>query len=292
MRWTPGYTEDEVRDAIKDSRSLSEALRRLGLRPVGGNYRTLRRLIAHYGVPTDHLDPNWTNRVPRPATSVPLSDVLVAGSTYSRRRVKERLYESGLKGRQCELCGQGELWRGRPMALILDHINGVGDDNRLENLRIVCPNCAATLDTHCGRKNRIPVTPRSCLHCGSEFTPKYPQHRYCSQTCGVHSKGSRDPHPERRKVERPPYHQLMAELAATSYSAVGRRYGVSDNAVRKWVRWYRARGVEDAGAVESLAAGLAGDPPHEVSPNRNAVRDETEWVPEVPVSRLMVRIRP
>jgi hypothetical protein len=40
------------------------------------------------------------------------------------------------------------------MSLIIDHINGVGDDNRLENLQIVCPNCAATLDTHCGRKNR------------------------------------------------------------------------------------------------------------------------------------------
>ena len=49
--------------------------------------------------------------------------------------------------RRCELCGQTESWRGRTMALILDHVNGVPTDNRLENLRIVCPNCAATLDT-------------------------------------------------------------------------------------------------------------------------------------------------
>jgi HNH endonuclease len=43
------------------------------------------------------------------------------------------------------------------MALILDHINGVRDDNRLENLRIVCPHCAATFETHCGRKTRVPT---------------------------------------------------------------------------------------------------------------------------------------
>ena len=62
-------------------------------------------------------------------------------------------------------------------------------------------------------------------------------------TCvGVaHSQDRRgDPHPERRKVERPPYDVLVRELAATSYLAVGRKFGVSDNAVRKWVRWYEA----------------------------------------------------
>lgn len=52
------------------------------------------------------------------------------------------------------MCGQGEEWNGKKMSLILDHINGVHNDNRLENLRIVCPNCNATLDTHCGKNNK------------------------------------------------------------------------------------------------------------------------------------------
>ena len=126
------------------------------------------------------------------------------------------------------------------MSPILDHINGVGDDSRLENLRIVCANCNATLDTHCGRKNTIYGVPRVCLRCEAEFLPKYASQRYCSQACGVHSSPGHDPHPERRKVQRPPYQQLMGELEATNYSAVARKYGVSDNAVRKWVRWYEA----------------------------------------------------
>jgi hypothetical protein len=69
------------------------------------------------------------------------------------------------------------------MSLILDHINGVADDNRLENLRIVCPNCAATLDTHCGR-NTAMVDERTCARCGVDFRAKYGSQRYCSRECG------------------------------------------------------------------------------------------------------------
>ena len=71
------------------------------------------------------------------------------------------------------------------MSLILDHINGVRDDNRLENLRIVCPNCAATLETHCGRKNRREPDLRSCKRCGKRFEAKYRSHRYCSRILRV-----------------------------------------------------------------------------------------------------------
>jgi len=127
------------------------------------------------------------------------------------------------------------------MAMILDHINGVRDDNRLENLRVVCPNCAATFATHCGRKNRIEVAERACALCGTAFRPKYPRHRYCSQQCGTRApKPNRGiPNPAGRRVTRPPYDDLLREIAETSYVAVGRRHGVSDNAVRKWVRQYR-----------------------------------------------------
>lgn len=127
------------------------------------------------------------------------------------------------------------------MSLILDHINGVPDDNRLENLRIVCPNCAATFDTHCGRKNRRQPVLRNCRRCGREFAAKYPRQHYCSHSCGCRWDRSvlrGVSKPELRKVERPPYERLIAELEATSYVAVGRKYGVSDNAVRKWVRFY------------------------------------------------------
>jgi hypothetical protein len=241
MPWKPRYTEQEIRAAVEGARSISEALRRMGLRAAGGNYKTLQRHLAYYDVSIDHFEPNWSLRHTRDYRATPLDEILVENSPYHRGHLKRRLYDSGLKERQCELCGQGEMWQGRSMALILDHINGVATDNRIENLQIVCPNCAATLDTHCGRKNRRDVAPRACTYCSQEFIPKFPSQRYCSQICGSHRSGSRAPQPDRRKVARPSYERLLAELETMSFVAVGRMYGVSDNAVRKWIRWYEYR---------------------------------------------------
>ena len=67
------------------------------------------------------------------------------------QHLKNRLYKEGIKKRECELCGQDEIWKGKKISLILVHKNGIFNDNRLKNLRIVCPNCNATLETHCGR---------------------------------------------------------------------------------------------------------------------------------------------
>jgi hypothetical protein len=247
--FVPRYSEHEARGAVAASLSYSETLRRLGLCQTGGNWRTLRLWAERWSIATDHFDPNASNAEAARKRSRPLEEILVAGSTYSRGSLKRRLWGAGLKPRSCELCGQGELWHGRPMGLILDHINGERDDHRLENLRIVCPNCAATLDTHCGRKNRCEPE-RRCAGCGASFRPNRPRQRYCSQACGTRAPAPNRgvPDPARRLVERPPHEQLLREIAASSWSAVGRRYGVSDNAVRKWVRQYERE--EEARAEE------------------------------------------
>ena len=238
--FVPRYSEEDARAAIAASRCWSHALRELGLRSAGGNHKVLRHWVDVWRIPTDHFDADAV----RPASgwrreAKPLSEVLVEGSTYGRASLKRRLYAAGLKRRRCEMCGQDEQWRGKRMSLVLDHINGVPDDNRLDNLRIVCPNCAATLATHCGRKNGVAPTERPCAYCDRLFTPIDARQRYCSRGCGTHHDNRRrGARPSARKVQRPPYEQLLRELSQTSFVAVGRRYGVSDNAVRKWLRAY------------------------------------------------------
>lgn len=271
----PPFTEDEVRRAIAQSLCWSDALRSLGYRPVGHNIRTLQRWVRHWDISTDQFDPNEVRRRATRGRRIPLNQVLVDGSTYARARLKERLYESGLKARHCELCGQGEAWRGRPMSLILDHVNGVSADNRLENLRIVCPNCAATLDTHCGRN--LPRR-RECARCGRRFVPRHVRHRHCSKYCGLRwdRRGSIPgiarqkgvPRQGSRKVARPPHDQLLREIEQLGYLAVGRKYSVSDNAIRKWVRQYE----------HELAIAAGRDPdvieiPRRTWPNRRRDKD-------------------
>ncbi|WP_354698656.1 HNH endonuclease [Paraconexibacter sp. AEG42_29] len=203
---------------------------------TGNSFKVLQKYVAVWGIPVDHFDRYATTRARSRAQRVPLEEILATGRPFSRRSLKARLFEEGYKTRACELCGQGELWRGKSIALILDHVNGVPDDNRLANLRIVCPNCAATLETHCGRNARAPERP--CAWCGDPMRAPSRQ-RYCSRRCAGRARSGAG-RPATRKVERPPLAQIVAEVDADGWERVGRRYGVSGNAVRKWVRAYEA----------------------------------------------------
>jgi hypothetical protein len=107
------YTECQAREAIAESLTFTEALRRLGMCWSGGNHRTLKKWAARWGIPTDHFDPNAARRRALRRSAIPLEEVLVENSTYSRGRLKQRLYETGLRSAHCELCGQGELWHGQ-----------------------------------------------------------------------------------------------------------------------------------------------------------------------------------
>jgi 5-methylcytosine-specific restriction endonuclease McrA len=93
----------------------------------------------------------------------PLDDVMIENSSYPRRSLKRRLLRYGILEYKCVLCDNNGSHNGQPLTLQLDHINGINNDHRLENVRLLCPNCHTQQDTYAGknkpRKEKIVVTP-------------------------------------------------------------------------------------------------------------------------------------
>jgi hypothetical protein len=141
------YAETEARDAVASSLSQAAAIRRLGQQPSKSSYARLRRSIEAYDLDTSHFraDGGAGRLRRRPLEEILVPDRLVHGSTLRRRLVEE-----GVKPHACEECRSSE-WHGTPIPLELDHVDGDRTNNRLENLRLLCPNCHALTPTYRGR---------------------------------------------------------------------------------------------------------------------------------------------
>jgi len=150
------WQRDEFERAVAENYSIAGVLRQLNCPIAGAGYQRVHRLVEHYGLDTSHWlgEAHLRGKHHNWAKSIPLSEILVDGSTYAHRpSLKRRLLAGGLLIDQCAECGISE-WRGKKLVLHLDHINGVGDDNRIENLRLLCPNCDSQSATYCGRNMR------------------------------------------------------------------------------------------------------------------------------------------
>jgi len=181
------YTSSQVVSLAAKVKSMAELLRGLGLNPTGANYLSLRKYLQELGVPTDH----WTGQAHRrgsrfPVSRTPIEEFLVEDRHVSSYWLKKRLVEVGLLKNACCVCGITH-WTGQPLSLHLDHINGKHNDNRLENLRILCPNCHSLTPTYAGRGQRrvaarpyVQESPSYCPHCGA---PTATGRKYCSVAC-------------------------------------------------------------------------------------------------------------
>lgn len=146
------YTERQLREAVKKSTSLAQTLKELGLAPLGGNYHVLRRAITHFKLDTSHFTRQLWNKGKTIGPKQPLQKYLSNELQIRSSHLKSRLLLEGILTRRCSHCRNTE-WLGQPIPLELDHINGNHSDNRLLNLRLLCPNCHALTPTYRG-KNR------------------------------------------------------------------------------------------------------------------------------------------
>lgn len=149
------YPLKELKEALESSRSVRQALIKVGLKPAGANYATIYKIIAEMNIDITHMTGQGWNKGDIMGLSKlntrPLDEILVENSTYTNtNQIRKRLVSASLKEYACENCGL-EQWNGQKISLELNHINGDRFDHRLENLQLLCPNCHAQTPNYRGR---------------------------------------------------------------------------------------------------------------------------------------------
>lgn len=181
---------------------------------------------------------------------IPLDFILVKNSNYNRVNLKKRLLKEGLLENKCVLCGQLPEWNGKPLTLQLDHINGVYNDNRIENLRVLCGHCHSQTDTFSGRNSKREKSKLVYFKPTKRNSPKKKKVQcYCS--CGEQkdtrsikcvkcSNKSRTGLNRKFEVTK---EQLQDLIANNPMTKIGKMFGVSDNAIRKRMKFLERLGT-------------------------------------------------
>lgn len=216
------WNRAKLKAAINKNNNISDTLRSVGLAPHSGNYRTFHKYKELWNLDTDHFIKSKN----RPKLEkLPLDKILVEGSWFNRWHLRNRLIEEKILEYVCEKCGISE-WNGEHISLHLDHKNGINNDNRLENLRLLCPNCHSQTPTYAGRNTKGPK--KSCPDCGKEIAKVS---NFCVK-CVVKRRSYKT------KIEWPPAERLKKMVQEESFVSVAKRLGVSDNAIRKRIAKY------------------------------------------------------
>lgn len=244
----------ELNIPIKEFKSMvacSKNWHDLAKRYNGKSYvEFIKKVVKKENIDVSHFKHNKTNKL---GYKYKLKDLLILNSDYKPKNqvLKKRLIEENIVKDMCSICNQSTIWNNKKLVLHLDHINGNKYDNRIENIRIICPNCHSQTNTYCGKKNKVDYNILSnkqkfdtvlkqlmryfsknkggrCQDCNIRIYVKSKRCNECNRKNSIQYK---------RKVKnRPSVEQLLREVKETSYVAVGRKYGVADTTIKKWIK--------------------------------------------------------
>jgi 5-methylcytosine-specific restriction endonuclease McrA len=300
--------KEELIEIVKNSMSYANVCKKIGISSVGGNFNKIKKYIKLYEINIDHFTGQGWNTGDRYkffGKLIPLDKILQGEHpTFSTTHLRERLIKEGLKEEKCEIC-KIINWNNKKISFHLDHIDGDNTNHKLDNLRILCPNCHSQTDTYGNKRKRNKNNYQSKLELltaiynsknytevkkrlnlsrngdnnfiknilfnyNVKFTEKekiqniilkeiefnninklekdiikrvgtnniLKNYCKCGKEIKNNSKTCVDCYAiKQRKVEnRPSKNDLVLMIKETSMEAVGKKYGVSGNAVKKWLK--------------------------------------------------------
>lgn len=219
MSYFDNYTPEEIKNILKYSSFYKDFARKIGYSntPSGDTLKMLQKKLVNYDTSHFQESVNKTLRTEE--------NTFVENSTASQSSLRKLYFRGNYTPYLCSICGQKPIWNGKALTLVLDHINGVNNDDRLENLRWVCPNCNQQLETTGSRNPNRKIFAKKyyCIDCGKEISK--------GQRCRECQAKSRIIPEDKMPVSR---EELKSLIRTKTFVDIGKQFGVSDNAIRKW----------------------------------------------------------
>lgn len=219
-------SDSEFISLFRSCNSYSAILRSLGLSTSGSASRTvLFARMRELSLTREDLSKDKQLHISRNKLSD--SDIFIDGGCISGHTLKKHYLKMRTKPYECDICGISQ-WNNNNIVLHLDHINGIKTDNRLQNLRLLCPNCDSQMNTYRGRNIKIAHELNHCVMCKKNISSG---NIYC-QNCFNKINGINNRH---FNIDRK---ELKLLIRTMSFTNIGKKYGVSDNSIRKRCKYF------------------------------------------------------
>jgi Zn finger protein HypA/HybF involved in hydrogenase expression len=209
------WTNQQLKDAVQSSSTMKETLEKIGFPPIGCYYTFFKKKIIELKIDNTH----WKKYVGKRVEKRTLEETLEksAAKTIRKRIIKDKIFEY-----KCSICALSN-WLNNPISLQLDHIDGNNTNNKLENLRLLCPNCHSQTDTFCGRNIKSLKITKYC-ECGKLIRNESTTCRDCASKLKINTK---------TKIDWPSNEELLKELESMPCISLAKKLGVSDSSIRK-----------------------------------------------------------